>query len=770
MNSITTNLFILTKHWQDINNKLLITFYAYSSELGPLRLIFSNEKCLFFIKRQSSFTLNGINFERKELKLKTPSNEDVDGLYFNSYQDYTTAIRHLKAQNIVMYENDIDPAERFLMERFIHCECEIFGNADKTNNQITTFVNPKIRSKYINPDFKIASIDIETGVQTNELYSISAFTNENEEIVFMKGSAKGPSPNFIHYCADEKSLLKSFFAWLHNTDPDLIIGWHVIGFDFKFIFEKCEEHHIPFTLGRLHERAQLFQKANGNYGIEIPGRIVIDGPMALKSSFIHFDFYGLDFVAEKVLGEGKIIQETSTAKIDEINRLFKHDKVALARYNLKDSILVMKIFQKLDLVSLLIQRSKLSGMLLNQTGRSAASYDHLYLPRLHRKGYVAISLENIERASAAKGGYVISPRAGIHENIVIIDFKSLYPSIIRSFNIDPYSIIKRNSNPVKTPAGLYFSRDFSILPEIIEKLFKKRTEAKKKGNKPLSTAIKILMNSFYGVMGSYGCRFYHPDLPRAITETGQFILKESKSYIEKNDHTVIYGDTDSLFIKLNHVEKDYIVSRGKELVESLNNYWKNRLESEFDLKSYLEAEFESYYDKIIFTTMRHADEGAKKRYAGYLKKDDINAEIHFTGLESVRSDWTELAKKFQYELYMRVFENRDVQTFINQFVDDVFQGKYDSKLVYHKRLRKKIEEYTKTVPQHVRAAQKMKVPAKDVFYIITQNGPEPIDNLTAKADHQHYVDKQLQPIADAILPFLHLSFEKIVNRQITLFD
>jgi DNA polymerase-2 len=390
------------------------------------------------------------------------------------------------------------------------------------------------------------------------------------------------------------------------------------------------------------------------------------------------------------------------------------------------------------------------------------AFDHFYLPLLHRKGFVAPNLRDIKTQEHAEGGYVIEPEPGIYDNIVVLDFKSLYPSIIRTFKIDPYSLLMNDKDTITTLNGYKFSATHHILPDYIDELMKQRKEAVEKGDKQLSQAIKILMNSFYGVMGSYGCRFYHPDLPRAITGTGHKLLLGSKDYLERKGYKVVYGDTDSLFIKLKEVKSANGVIQGKKIAVELNNYWSGKLKSEHKIQSYLELEFEKFYEKFIITPARGSEAGAKKRYAGLV---EINGkkEIEFVGMEFVRSDWTKLAKEFQEELYLKVFAGEEVDDFIRNTIKELKQGKYDDKLVYRKRLRKEVEDYTKNIPPHVRAAKMLREPGDVVYYVITERGPIPIQMKYNDIDYDHYIDKQLKPIADSVLALLGKSFDSIVG-------
>ena len=416
-----------------------------------------------------------------------------------------------------------------------------------------------------------------------------------------------------------------------------------------------------------------------------------------------------------------------------------------------------------------VRRAQISGLLMDQLGMMTAAFDHFYLPRLHRAGFAAPNLKDIQTNEHAAGGYVIEPTPGIYENIIVLDFKSLYPSIIQTFKIDPYSLLMKDVDTIQTLNGYKFSASLHILPDFIDELMKLRDIAKKKKDKQLSQAIKILMNSFYGVMGSYGCRFYHPDLPRAITGSGHKLLLGSKDYLENKGLKVVYGDTDSLFVMLNDISVDDGEAQGKKIVKELNSFWKNKLKKEFKVESYLELEFEKYYRKFIITPARGAEIGAKKRYAGLVTKDG-KENIEFVGMEFVRSDWTKLAKEFQVELYQKVFDGVEVEDWIRGEIQKLKSGKFDDKLIYRKRLRKEVEDYTKNVPPHARAAKLLNEPRDVIYYAITQRGPIPIELKHNDFDYDHYIEKQLKPIADSVLSLLGKNFDSIAeNDQLSFF-
>jgi len=414
------------------------------------------------------------------------------------------------------------------------------------------------------------------------------------------------------------------------------------------------------------------------------------------------------------------------------------------------------------LIELSLSRSQLSGLLMDELGMMTAAFDHFFLPKLHRVGYVAPNVKDLDTSEHAAGGYVMDPIPGIYDDVIVLDFKSLYPSIIQTFKIDPYSNLKSEIDSIETLNGFKFSSTQHFLPEFINQLIEQRNLAKKKNDKQLSQAIKILMNSFYGVMGSFGCRFYHPNLPTAITGTGQKLLMGSKEFLAGKGYEVIYGDTDSLFLKLKEGEGENAQVNGERIAEDLNKYWSEKIQNDYRLKSYLEIEFEKYYRKFILTPARGSEAGAKKRYAGMLVVNDKET-IEFVGMEFVRSDWTRLAKEFQVELYSRIFNNEEIENWLREIVKKVKAGEYDDKLVYRKRLRKDVEEYTKNIPQHVKAARMLPETSGTVYYVITKRGPVPVELKHTDIDYDHYIEKQIKPIADSVLILLGESFDSIVQ-------
>ncbi|RLA58159.1 MAG: DNA polymerase II, partial [Gammaproteobacteria bacterium] len=371
---------------------------------------------------------------------------------------------------------------------------------------------------------------------------------------------------------------------------------------------------------------------------------------------------------------------------------------------------------------------------------------------------------------------------GIYDHVLVLDFKSLYPSIIRTFFIDPLGlalgVCGELAQPQTVPGFLEarFARRGHILPELIQQLWQQRDAAKESRDEPLSQAIKIIMNSFYGVLGTPGCRFFDARLASSITRRGHEILGRTRDYIEKAGHRVIYGDTDSVFVWIHDASSDAeAIAAGQQLQRDLNAWWCQVIRQEFDLESVLEVEFETHYKRFLMPTVRGSDKGSKKRYAGVVAGADGD-KLVFKGLENVRTDWTRLARAFQEELYRRIFAQEPFEHYVKEQAASVLEGRCDAQLIYRKRLRRKLDEYQRNVPPHVQAARLceergLPVPSRGswVEYVITTSGAEPVSAALAPLDYQHYVDRQLEPVADGILGFVGTSFRTLVDKQIDLF-
>ncbi|MGF1759781.1 DNA polymerase II [Photobacterium sagamiensis] len=785
--------FVLTRQSRDSHGQTEIVLWVKTDQ-GPCRLVIHGDKPVCFIPLEEqqqaaqAFSAANLQVQWREVSLQNFQHKPVHACYTHTVRDSLQISQILAAEGLDGFETDIRLADRFLMERFIRGGM-VFTGLPKQKLGYVEYTQVKAKAADYLPELSVASLDIECS-EKGILYSVGLHSEVDSRVI-MVGEPKPEDHDepWIQWVDSEKALLLALESWFSQFDPDLIIGWNVIDFDFRLLLKRAEWNKLSLRIGRGKQIPHWRQSTqNPNQGfITIPGRVVLDGIDTLKTATYNFRSWSLESVSQELLGEGKQIHNVHD-RMAEINQMFRHDKLSLARYNLQDCKLVTRIFEHTHLLDFAVERSRLTGVELDRVGGSVAAFTNLYLPQLHRAGYVAPSLES-DNWIASPGGYVMDSKPGLYDSVLVLDFKSLYPSIIRSFRIDPMGLVeglllnegKDNNQAIAGFRGGRFHREKHFLPQMIEDLWSARDQAKRDGDKAFSQAIKIIMNSFYGVLGSSGCRFFDHRLASSITMRGHEVLSRTKDMIEEKGYTVIYGDTDSVFVHLgkSHTQ-DEADSVGNQLVVVINAAWQEHLREEYNLDCYLELEYETHYHKFLMPTIRGSDTGSKKRYAGLVWQGDKETII-FKGLETVRTDWTVLAQDFQKVLYDKIFHDQDVEEYIRDYVEKANAGEFDEKLVYRKRLRRNLSDYQKNVPPHVRAArmaddinEKMGRPLQYqnggwIEYLITVNGPEPKEALTSLVDYNHYVDKQLKPVADGILPFIGRSFDEITAPQLGLF-
>lgn len=766
---------------EDDMEKAFIYLYG-KLENGESFLIVKGFKPYFYIKtddRKKAEKL--IKAEIEDIDFKNFDDEKVSKVILWNPKDVPGTKEVLQKENIICYEADIRFVYRFLIDYDIKGGMEITGKyiTGKEYDQHVdrVYIDPELKPAKYQPKLKVLSIDIETEGDASEVYSISFYTDDFKKVLIAKEGKFRDAESF----KDEKSMLERFKELVRKIDPDIITGWNFIDFDLKVLKDRFDHYKIDFALGRDNDVSKL--RLTDSFFLsskaDVSGRVVLDGIHLMKMSFVKLSDYRLNTAGKEILGKEKMMQEGKEDAREKIENAFRNDPQHLIDYNLKDAQLVYEILEKEKLIELTIKRTMITRMQLDRVNASVASLDSLYLKELQKKGYVAISTASNASDERIKGGFVRESKPGIYQNIIVLDFKSLYPSIMRTFNIDPLDFVKsenvekyKENEIITLPNNSHFRKRDGILPKLIETLWKQRDAAKKAKNKIESNAIKILMNSFFGVLANPTCRFYSLEVANGITHTGQFLAKLCAQKIQEKGFEVIYGDTDSIFVNPKFDDYQETLKLGVKLQDEINEFFKKYIRENYDRESYLELEFEKVYKKFMMPMVRKSKEGAKKRYVGLLEKDGKD-EMQFVGLEFVRSDWTALAKKFQLELIEKTFKGEKVDEYVAKFLDDLKKGKYDDLLIYKKSIRKSVDEYTKTTPPHIKAARLIgRKKSGLIEYYMTENGPEPIENTKSRIDYSHYIEKQIKPIADSVLIFFNKNFDDILkgNKQASLFD
>lgn len=744
------DLFLLTAEHRDENSENQLHFFGKSADLGAVELIFDQTHPIFFVDAEEKLPMLDFDFERKPLKLTSMRGRSVDGLYFKTGRDQRVADDRFRATGVRHFEAKVRPAERFLMERFINVMTRVAGECKK-KGKLTTFLNPKIKaSSAATPPLSQVSVDIECGVSDSKLYSIGVHfkdSNREEKHVFMLADHRRKVHGELTFLPSQRELLVAFCGWMADYDPDLIIGWHVVGFDLMYLERKCRDLSMTLDIARGKGRVLLIDKPGVGSFSNISGRVVIDGIPAMRGCGFTFPNNKLETVARTLLQTGKLIASDHN-KVSEIERQFREDKEALAKYNLEDCVLVTRIFEKVELIPLMIERSRTSGMMMDQLGLPTGALDHYYLPRLHRKGMVASTADGMTIPINRSEDSVSDPKPGSYSQVALLDFVNVLPSLIRVFKIDPLARIKADVNPVMMPSGQSFSGTEHLLPAFFENLMDRQATARQQDNLTLAKACDLTMKQVCGALYHKNCRFNDPDLQLALAAAENWLVKQSVAHLEEEGYQVLFADSEMLLVLLKGTED---AGAGQKLAALLNGYWQDKLQAEYGLSS-IEVTLSAVYRKLVIPPLRKKEGQTIKRYAALQEIPGREDLLVLLGMESVLSEWTDLAREFMESMFHSFFQDSEALVpWLKLQMEQLKAGTFDEKLEFFKKIRKEVSDYGKNPPAHIRAALLLNKPCREIRFVITKQGAMPQELKPSNLDYEYYILKQMEPVADLIL-------------------
>lgn len=441
----------------------------------------------------------------------------------------------------------------------------------------------------------------------------------------------------------EKDMLIDVMRYFRENSLTVFVGWNV-GFDYNHLLERGKVLGVDVAQFELSHDYDLLSE----YRRRVKGLTT----------------YSLASVAEHEKLEGKI----------ERGRIYDMSRSELEEYNMRDVLLVKEIDERYGFTDLSFELAKEIGLTLDMLSPVKIS-DTLILRRIRELGRVARNW--IERPKQKyEGALVRMPVPGLHKHVVVFDFSSMYPSIIINKNVDVNGF------------------NGAVLPYIERKLIDKRKEYKEKykASRDKSYDIKQqvykqLSNIMYGVFGMPYFRYYNPEKAELITRTGRELITEVGNFVEELGFEVIYGDTDSIFVKIDGTVKD--IEKGVEWIEKIIQEVANPYSVKVDY----------FLDKVIF--FGKEGKGTKKRYIGKLHNSN---EYVVRGVEMRRKDWCMLAKKVMKEVVDMVFEGKsldEVYEYLNNIRARLYRGEFDKLLIINKSV-KELSEYKSNQP-HVRA-------------------------------------------------------------------
>jgi DNA polymerase II len=673
------------------------------------------------------------------------------------------AERALAASHVPVLVRELPRASEALLALGLHGPVAIRGSAMPGRRVDVVFLEPTLAPGRTSAALAWLALDIETDRAGTVVAASLAGAGGAGEVLFLGPPLGAPG---ISSFPTEAALLAALARRILARDPDVITGWNVIDFDLRVLARRFAALGVPFDVGRTAEVASIVDRGGRGAAFQISGRAVLDAMRLVRASGERFDDLSLEAVSRAVLGEGKSVAVRGLAKLDELDRLRREEPLAFCAYCLRDSELVLRILARTGLDVLTAKRSALTGVSLDLAWTSIPAFERIYAAELRARRVLPPPRAE-RRVSGAAGGTVLEAVPGFFPNVLVFDFRSLYPSIMRTFNIDPLANARaeqRGPSPqdLVAPNGARFERSAGILPAIIARYAAEREAALAEGDETAAYVYKILQNSFYGVLGADGCRYARTELAGAITSFGKVFLTAARDFFERRGLRTLYGDTDSVFVLSGQGDASGfgdLTAFGAGAAEELNAALSERIRREYDVTSHLRIRCEKAYRRFFIPRLKHdttgEGRGRAKGYAGLRLGPNGASEIEVKGMEAARSDFTPLARRFQVELLALAFADAgeaEVRDFCRDLVARLRRGELDAELVYRKSLRRAAEDYGAETPQ-VRAARLLgwKGQRGRVAYVMTRAGAEPMEARTgALLDYQHYLERQLLPIARSV--------------------
>lgn len=594
--------------------------------------------------------------------------------------------------------------------------------------------------------------------------------------------------DFVEVLKDEKEIIEKFLEIVEKKDPDFLVGYNSDGFDIPKLKDKADEFKISLKLGRNGSAVYIVRRGRVS-SAKTKGRIHIDLFNFINhilSTSLKSEVLSLDEVSQELVG-----MEKKKLKYKEMVEFWtKRKKLEkLADYSLWDSELTLRLA---DLIlPQIFALCKLTGQLPFDVSRY--TYSQLVEAFYVKKTFIDNVLipnrpksEEIEKRRLApvyKGAIVIEPKKGIHSDILVFDFRSLYPTIIVSHNIDPWTFNCehkecKEKNKVPEMEWYFCIKKKGFIPKHLEKLIETRKKVKDEMEKikedseefkrlnNMQYALKILANASYGYYGYFGSKWYKRECGAVAASFGRFYITKVIELAKKEGFEIIYGDTDSLMVRVSEkLSQKKLRKIGEKFVDKINK----------KLPGIIELEFRNLYEGGIFVARRGKEIGAKKRYALV----DYEGNLEVRGFETVRRDWCDLSKKIQREVLKIILHDKNPAKaikLIHKTIKKLKEGKVSlEELTIFEQITRPLSQYEQIGP-HVRAAQKAKARGRVIRsgsiigFVITKGSgsisdrAEPIEDVKPKQyDPQYYIYHQILPASVRVLKALGYTEKEILS-------
>ena len=687
-------------------------------------------------------------------------------------------------------ENDILFVRRFMIDRSIVplelYEAEGIYESKKLRIPACTAENIKAADSDTVFEPRILSLDIETYTpgykeiepDRNPIIMMAFYANDFRKVFAWKHFKT--NLDYVEFVESEAALIEKFREVLESYKPDILNGYYSDGFDLPYIKARADKYRIKLDIGSDFSEIRI--RSGMTVSAEISGIQHLDIFKFVRKVMygtLDTDRYNLNSVAAEMLGEKKHVID-----LDELSKEWDsnaEDMDRFCEYNLQDAKLAHQISEKL--FPTIREMVKITGLTVFDVTRMGFSQlvEWYLLRQAPLFNQIAPNKpgnrELVQRKyTSIKGAFVFEPEPGLYKNIVVFDYRSLYPTIIGSHNVSPGTLrcscceLTAKRVPIENGEIWFCEKRKGFIPTLIEDLITRRMRIKEiikdtSGEKSRildarESTLKLLANSFYGYLGFYAARWYSLDSAQATTAYGRYYIKDVISKAGESGFKVIYSDTDSVFMTLDNKSKNDAIGFSNDI---------NR-----ELPGLMELEFDGFYPSGIFVSAKMGQFGAKKRYA--LVSED--GKIKIKGFESVRRNTSPVARETQekvFEIILKEHDNIKAFGYVKKVVDDLRNKRIPlESVIITIQLQKDIKEYDSRGP-HVAAAQKLKNrgihigPGSAISFIVTQGSdiirnraklPDEVKQTDYDADY--YIHRQVIPAVERIFNVLGYSKEELL--------
>ena len=675
--------------WRDSKGKRLTKSY---NNFKPYFYIEAGDDMPEYISSSSKYNSNRIKPTYSVDNYKSLTDKELVRVTFETVGDFHNAKKHWD----ITYEADIGLARKF------------------TNDMMNEITPYSLRKWYL---------DIETqvgGRYNKQINAITFYDSYDKEYFVMTHMPREPLPSFkgVIVYEDERDMLEAFVRFVERKDPDMIIGWYVLGFDIPTIIKRLVENDInPRRLsphneirGASHNR--IYNVKYSNTAQPIKGRITYClmtrfERLWLDSQKGTLPSLKLDYCSKRLLGEDAGKKRTNAKFGDDefFQRSWLEDTEVFLEYNRVDVELMVRMDDEMNISEndIALQHLFICPFeCVFHNSQMGAAYFMRYSDWIAPTGMKGMKTKY-------EAAFVMNPEEedtfGLHDNVAVFDFKSLYPSMMASRNIswetktneghDVFFSMPKNLSEWKgEKPSVSFSKDkLGVLPNAVLTLMKMRDEYKTKRKNAKTDeqyrkwdsaqmATKRGVNALYGVLAKDGYGWGDMEMAQAITASAREAMRSVAFKAIELGYDVIYGHTDSIFVKVKNVDD------AKALCLLLNEYIQKKV---FD--KHVVLEFEKYAQSFFLSKK-------KNRYCGYLSWKDgeyIDSEFFVMGFEMKKSNETKLAKEVQSKILKMVASGKseeEVTKYAKAMYKIVKGGKYKpSSVIKRSRLRKSLDEY-----------------------------------------------------------------------------